>query len=90
MNKAATMSSERLQRVSRLLSDGKPHSTREIMQRAHVCAISSCVFELRANGAEIICERHMIKGKQLFFYTMLTPPDEAHESDKPLNFTDEA
>lgn len=87
--KAATMTSDRLQRVKRLLSDGKPHSTRDIMRRAYVCAISSCVAELRVNGAEIICERQMIKGKFIFFYTMLTPPDEAAEADQPLNFTDE-
>jgi hypothetical protein len=77
---AATMTSERLQRVKRLLADGKPHSTREIMRRAHVCAINSCVAELRECGAEIICERRKVNDKFIFFYTMLTPPREADTS----------
>jgi len=74
---AATMTSARLQRVKRLLSDGKPHSTRDIMRRAHVCAINSCVAELRQHGAGISCERRKINDKFIFFYTMLTPPNEA-------------
>jgi hypothetical protein len=85
---AATLSSDRLQRVNRLLSDRKPHSTRDIMRRAHVCAINSCVAELRQLGADIVCERQKINGKFIFFYTMLTPPDEAPEADETLNFTD--
>ena len=86
---AATMTSARLQRVKKLLSDGKPHSTREILRRAHVCAISSCVAELRVNGAEIICTREYINGQHLFFYTMLTPPDEDAPEEQPLDFKDE-
>ncbi len=86
---AAKMTSDRLQRVKRLLADGKPHSTRDIMRRSHVCAINSCVAELRVHGAEITCERRKVKDKFIFFYTMLTPPVEAAESDEPLNFTDD-
>lgn len=87
---AATMTSERLQRVKRLLSDGKPHSTRDIMRRAHVCAINSCVAELRQRGAEITCERRKIKDQFIFFYTMLTPPDEAEAAEPPQDTKDEA
>ncbi|WP_386173198.1 hypothetical protein [Sulfitobacter sp. R86518] len=86
---AATMSSDRLRRVNKLLSDRKPHSTREIMRRAHVCAINSCVAELRQLGAEIVCERQHINGKFIFFYTMLTPPDDAPENEQTLDFTDD-
>jgi hypothetical protein len=42
--------SARLQRVHRLLSDGEWHGTREIIQRANVCAVNTACAELRANG----------------------------------------
>ena len=83
------MTSDRLRRVRKLLSDGKPHSTRDIARRAHVCAINSCVAELRVNGAEIICERRKIKGRFIFFYTMLTPPEAVPDAEQPLNFMDD-
>jgi hypothetical protein len=47
-------SSERLQRVLRLLSDGRWHSTRDIMFGADVCAVSTTMAELRENGIRII------------------------------------
>ncbi|WP_226779555.1 hypothetical protein [Oceaniglobus trochenteri] len=71
---AATMTSERLQRLRRVLADGKPHSTRDIARRSHVLAISACVAELRANGAEIVCERLRVGDRWVFFYTMLKGP----------------
>lgn len=69
---AATLTSDRLARVRRLLSDGRPHSTRSIMRKTHVCAVNSCVAELRQNGADIICERKKIGDDWRFFYTMLS------------------
>jgi len=71
---AATMTSSRLQRVRKMLADGKPHSTRDIARRTHVLAISACVSELRANGAEIQCQRTRVGEKWVFFYTMLRGP----------------
>lgn len=47
--------SPRLQRVRDLLLDGREHSTLEIVQGAHVCAVNSVISELRANGLEIGC-----------------------------------
>ena len=47
--------SPRLQRVLELLRDGHPHTTREIIYTADVCAVNTCVAELRANGYEIRC-----------------------------------
>lgn len=67
MNAAAIGSSERLQRVHNLLSDGKPRTTLEIVVGAQVCAVNSCVAELRANGLDIACWR---KGKH-FYYQMV-------------------
>ncbi|MBN1104730.1 MAG: hypothetical protein JXL84_15030 [Deltaproteobacteria bacterium] len=45
--------SRRLQRVHRVLFDGKWHGTREIMRAADVCAVNTVVAELRANGCNI-------------------------------------
>lgn len=78
---AASLSSPRLVRVLKLLSDGRAHSTREIARRAHVCAINSCVAELRAHGAEIHCERLRVKDEWRFFYTMTKKPDEVGGGD---------
>jgi len=74
---AATLSSNRLQRVRRLLADGRPHSTRDISRRTHVLAISACVAELRQNGAEIVCQRERVGEKWVFFYTMTKGPTDA-------------
>lgn len=53
MRAARIESSPRLQRVLWVLLDGAWHGTREIVQRADVCAVNSCIAELRANGVEI-------------------------------------
>jgi len=57
MNSARVEKSYRLQRVISFLSDKKPHSTRDIMTGAYVCAVNSCISELRANGYDIDCRR---------------------------------
>jgi len=73
---AAPLTSPRLSRVWRFLSDGRPHSTRDIARRTHVLAISACVAELRQHGADIDCERQRVGKKWVFFYTMTKEPDE--------------
>ena len=60
MNYAKLNNSPRLIRVWGYLTDREPHSTRDIMLKANVCAVNSCVSELRANGFDISCNR---KGK---------------------------
>jgi hypothetical protein len=57
MNAARISSSERLQRVDALLSDGREYSTLEIIINAQVCAVNSIVSELRHNGRAISCRR---------------------------------
>lgn len=57
MKSARLSSSERLQRVADFLRDGLPHTTLDIVQEAHVCAVNSCIAELRANGLDIECHR---------------------------------
>ena len=55
MHAAELANSERLQRVYALLADGEEHSTLDIVKCACVCAVNSCVAELRQAGAEIAC-----------------------------------
>ena len=57
MHAARPSHSKRLQRVLALLSDGQWHSTRDIVDRAHVCAVNSCIAELRWNGCWIETRR---------------------------------
>ncbi|MGZ9811254.1 hypothetical protein ACXN5S_12400 [Pseudoroseicyclus sp. H15] len=60
-----------------VLSDGQPHSTRQIVREARVMAVSAAVAELRTHGATITCERaHDHRGLR-FEYTMTKAPDDA-------------
>lgn len=70
MNFAKLDSSDRLLRVAKFLSDGLAHSTLEIVEKAHVCAVNSIIAELRANGMEIDCER---KGTRWYYRMLLNP-----------------
>lgn len=73
---AATLTSPRLRRVLRLLSDGGAHTTRAIVRRARVMAVSACVAELREHGAEIHCIRQIAPSGvgRCFYYTMTKGP----------------
>ena len=53
---AATRLTPRLARVLRELADGRPRTTRELIERAGVCAVNTCVSELRALGYVIECK----------------------------------
>lgn len=53
MKAASLKTSERLQRVDKLLSDGAEYSTWDIVERCRVCAVNSIIAELRANGRTI-------------------------------------
>lgn len=57
MNAAKLDKSDRLKRVDSLLSDGRSHSTLDIIFEAGVCAVNSIISELRANGRTISCQR---------------------------------
>jgi hypothetical protein len=50
--RCARLTSPRLRRVLAVLAEGKPLTTRAIVRRAQVCAVSAIVAELRAHGAE--------------------------------------
>lgn len=74
MHAARISASPRLQRVLRVLSDGKPHTTRDIVRRAQVMAVNACVAELRFHGAEIHCDQRRVNGARRFYYTMTKGP----------------
>lgn len=73
---AAGLQSPRLQRVLAVLSDGRPHTTRDIVRKARVVAVNAVISELRSHGAEIICQRVALPrgGVRPFYYTMLKGP----------------
>jgi hypothetical protein len=66
MKSANLSSSPRLQRVHKVLQDGREYSTWDIARLAHVCAVNSAISELRWNGLKIQCERRGDK----WFYRM--------------------
>ena len=74
MIRAAALSSPRLQRVLSLLSDGRPHTTRDVVRKARVMAVNACISELRHHGAEIVCTQQVVNDQRLFFYTMTKAP----------------
>ena len=75
MIRAAALTSPRLQRALAVLSDGRPHTTRDMVRRARVMAVNAVVAELRHHGAEIICTQTVTDGRRRFFYTMTKAPD---------------
>ena len=66
MHAAKLENSPRLQRVHELLSDGLPHSSWEITEKARVAAVGTCVSELCKNGFTI---NHVIE-EGIHYYTM--------------------
>lgn len=73
---AAPLTSPRLCRVLALLADGKPHTTRDVVRKARVMAVSACMAELRQHGAEISCVRQAAPSGEgwRFYYTMTKAP----------------
>lgn len=56
MHYARLDKSARLQKFANLLSDGKRHSTREIIRLTEICAVNSAASELRRNNVPVECE----------------------------------
>lgn len=58
MHHASINRSRRLRRVlAKLREFPGGLTTRQLVRRAHVCAVNSCVAELRAQGIRISCKR---------------------------------
>jgi len=57
MHAAKLENSPRLQRVLDVLMTGRDLTTLDIVVEAGVCAVNSCIAELRANGYDIRCWR---------------------------------
>lgn len=66
MNNAKLKTSNRLQRVLRVLKRGGAYSTRRLREAADIEAVSATVSELRANGKRIECFR---RGR-LYYYML--------------------
>ena len=72
---AAALTSPRLQRVLKVLADGRAQSTRDIVRRGKVVAVSAIISELRQHGAEITCAVEVTnEGQRRFLYTMTKAP----------------
>ena len=84
MNAAKLSTSPRLQRVLKALREHGEMSTWDIMMTAAVCAVNSCIAELRANGAEISCAcRVQPDGQRRYFYELRRePPDDVNSGLK--------
>lgn len=77
MNAAALDRSPRLQRVRAFLADGVEHSTLDIVSGARVCAVNSCVAELRANGLTIHCRQvRGADGGRIWLYRLAREEEE--------------
>ena len=80
MHAACLHRSPRLQRVHALLSDGVERTTLEIVAGAHVCAVNSCIAELRAhpNNFKINCRQVVDRntGQRTWRYRMVLPEQE--------------
>lgn len=73
MHSAKVSKSDRLKRVLRVLRKGGAYSTWQISRKAKVCAVNSCISELRENGYRIGCKcfgsgesrvfRYMLEGR---------------------------
>lgn len=79
MHAAKLESSARLQRVLACLIDGSDWSTMQIARQANVCAVNSCVAELREAGAKIKCWQVVKRApdgtnRRVFFYRLIAPP----------------
>ena len=85
MKAAKLDSSPRLQRVLGFLWDMQEHTTRDIVAWAHVCAVNSCVAELRANGFRITCRQDMVQGQRCWIYRLASrePSPRALRGDEP-------
>ena len=65
--------SDRLKRVLAVLQCGTPQSTMHIQHTAQVCAVGTCVSELRRNGFDIICnQRSRDDGRRVWYYTLVS------------------
>ena len=80
MHHARLSKSSRLQRCLRAL---KRHpngiSTRGLIREAGICAVSSVISELRANGAEIDCRRMKSLTGVRHIYTLRKSPSIENE-----------
>ena len=67
---AASLESPRLSRVLKALDSGQELSTLEIVRQANVCAVNSCIAELRSHGLPIECRSEQRGGQRVWLYRL--------------------
>ena len=67
-------SSERLQRILKVLRAGGDWTTLELQNQAHCCAVGTCVSELRAQGFDIRVTQRVVRGSRRWFYRLHAEP----------------
>ena len=70
MNAARLDRSPRLQRVLDCLQRGGWWTTRQLIQYATVCAVNSCIAELRANGIPVESDVIYRGGRRIWRYRL--------------------
>ena len=71
MHAASLKRSPRLRRVLDLLLDGRERTTWEISHHARVCAVNSCIAELRESGFRIDCRQDReTSGERVWLYRL--------------------
>ena len=80
---AATKVTPRLQRVLKLLRDrgDRGATTREIIEMALVCAVNTCIAELRELGFPVQCT---MEGRGRFRYKLAKPEIPQAKDGEPL------
>ena len=72
MHSAVLENSPRLQRVlAALRSASRELTTRDIVIEADVCAVNSCIAELRDQGYDIRCRQEVRGGRRLWLYRLV-------------------
>ena len=70
MHAARLESSPRLQRVLEFLLHGEGRTTMDIVIGAEVCAVNSCIAELRDNGFDIDCSQSGPRDSRVWVYEL--------------------
>ena len=75
MHAARLDSSPRLRRVLEALLERGELTTRDLVVEAEVCAVNSCISELRANGFDIDCRQSVAHagGPRVWLYSLADP-----------------
>lgn len=76
MRSAKLETSHRLQRALSVLKKSGWITTRSLLRKAHLAAVSPTISELRENGCDIECEQRVCKdGTRRWHYRLIKAPE---------------